>query len=162
MSDAAEVTTSDAVIEILNGVLTAELTAINQYFVHAKMCAHWGYEALAAKVRGESIDEMRHADVLMDRILALKGVPNVQRLGRVRVGETVPEQLRADLAVELEAIPSLRSGIHTCRRSGDHTSAGILEAILKAEEAHAEWLETQLELIAKLGEPAYLAQQLRG
>ncbi|MBK7974745.1 MAG: bacterioferritin [Deltaproteobacteria bacterium] len=161
MSHPGDEPTHDTIVELLNGVLTAELTAVNQYFLHAKMCAHWGYEVLASKIRAESIDEMRHADVLIDRILTLKGLPNVQRLGRVRIGETVPEQLRADLALEKEAIPALRAGIHTCRRGGDHTTAGLLEAILAAEEAHAEWIETQLELIEKLSEAVYLAQQLR-
>ncbi len=151
-----------SVIDVLNDVLTGELTATNQYFLHAKMCAHWGFAALAAKVRAESIDEMRHADALIDRILSLKGLPNVQRIGRVRIGETVVEQLRSDLALEHEATPRLRAGIDTCRAAHDHTSAALLESILEAEEGHAEWLETQLELIESLGEKAYLAQQIRG
>ncbi|MFN7954441.1 MAG: bacterioferritin [bacterium] len=161
MSKKPEPDSPMTIVDILNDVLTGELTATNQYFLHAKMCAHWGFPALASKVRAESMDEMRHADSLIDRILTLKGLPNVQRIGRVRIGETVVEQLRSDLALEHEAAPRLRAGIGACRAAGDHTTAALLESILEAEEEHTEWLETQLELIEKLGEGAYLAQQIR-
>lgn len=148
------------IIVLLNEVLTGELTAVNQYFLHAKMCANWGLSKLAAKVRAESIDEMRHAEQLIDRILYLGGVPNVQRLGKVNIGETVPEQFACDLAVELEAIPRLNEGIALCREVGDNGTRALLEGILVSEEEHLDWLEAQLELIDRLGVQNYLAQQL--
>ncbi|MEZ4448609.1 MAG: bacterioferritin [Nannocystaceae bacterium] len=153
---------NDKIIELLNEVLTAELTAINQYFIHAKMCGNWGYTRLASKVREESIDEMRHADRLIDRILFLEGVPNVQRYNKVNVGETVKEQLELDLKLEYEAIARLNRGITTCRDLADNTSREILVQILTSEEEHTDWLETQLELIKQLGEQLYCAQQLGG
>lgn len=145
-------------IEFLNEQLTAELTAINQYFLHAKMQENWGYPKLAAYTRSESIDEMRHAETLTDRILFLEGLPNFQRLGTLRIGESVPEQFRCDMAIEVEAIERLREGIVHMRSASDVTSANIFEAILADEEHHLDYLETQLELIEKLGEPLYLAQ----
>ncbi len=151
----------DQVITVLNDVLTAELTAINQYFVHARMCENWGYERLWKKIRDESIDEMKHADRLIERILYLEGVPNVQRLGKVNVGETVPEQFRLDLAVETTAIKSLNDAIELCRSLGDNGSRELLEDILEAEESHANWLEAQLTLIRQAGEANYLAQQIK-
>ncbi len=150
-----------AVIELLNAVLTAELTAINQYFVHAKMCANWGYKALAAHIRHESIDEMKHADELIERILFLDGVPNLQRLGKVNVGETVPEMLKLDVALEHEALPRLNDGIALCREAGDHGTEDLLRRILVSEEHHVDWLEAQQELLKQLGEAHYLAQQVR-
>jgi bacterioferritin len=150
----------EQVVTCLNDVLTHELTSINQYFVHARMCAHWGYERLWKKVRDESISEMRHADEVMERILHLEGVPNVQRLGKVTVGQTVPEQLRLDLEVERRAIKLLNDGIELCRGHGDGTSRALLERILASEEEHLSWLEAQLALIAQVGEAAYLAQQI--
>lgn len=152
---------SSTVIELLNEVLTAELTAINQYFIHAKMCADWGYEGLAAKVRAESIDEMKHADELIERILFLQGIPNVQRYGKINVGETVKEQFELDLKFEYDAIARLRKGIATCRDEGDEVSRDMLEHILVSEEEHTDWLETQLELIRQVGEQNYLAQQMK-
>jgi len=149
------------IITLLNDVLTAELTAINQYFVHARMCENWGYERLWKKVREESIGEMRHADKLIERILYLEGVPNVQRLGRVNVGETVPEQLRLDLEVERAAVALLNSGIELCRSLGDNGSRDLLEGILGGEEHHINWIESQLTLIQQMGEAHYLAQQVR-
>ncbi|MCB1001630.1 MAG: bacterioferritin [Ilumatobacteraceae bacterium] len=149
------------VIELLNDVLTAELTAINQYFIHAKMCENWGYRHLAEYVRHESIDEMKHADVLIDRILFLEGIPNMQRLNPVRVGETVPEQFAVDLQLEYDAIKRLNDGIATCVAAGDNASRHLLEEILVSEEEHTDWLEAQLELIRQIGEQNYLAQQLR-
>lgn len=148
------------IIELLNEVLTAELTAINQYFVHARLCSHWGYEALAAKNRTESIDEMRHAESLVDRILYLGGHPNLQRLGTVGTGESVPEQFRMDLDVEKAAIDRLNEGIDLCAEVGDNGTRELLVALLTSEEDHADWLETQLGLVAHLGETAYLAEQM--
>ena len=149
------------VITLLNEVLTAELTAINQYFIHARMCENWGYERLWKKIREESIGEMKHADKLIERILYLEGVPNLQRLGKVNVGETVPEQLRLDLEVEREAIRMLNAGIETARSLGDNGSRELLEDILEAEESHANWIEAQMSLIAQTGEGNYLAQQIK-
>jgi bacterioferritin len=144
------------VIEFLNEQLTAELTAINQYFLHARMQLNWGYTTLAAHTRAESIDEMRHAEVLTDRVLFLEGLPNLQRLFPLRIGESVPEQFRCDMLVEQEAVDRLRRGIEYMRSIGDVTSARIFEDILADEEHHVDYLETQLGLIEKLGEPLYL------
>ena len=151
---------NEAVLEFLNEVLTAELTAINQYFIDSKMMANWGYRRLADKVRADSIDEMGDAEKLIDRILYLDGVPNLQRLGSVRVGETVPEKLQLALQVETEAIERLNRGIALCSEVGDHGSREVAETILAGEEEHADWLETQLELIRQVGEAHYLAQQI--
>jgi bacterioferritin len=150
------------IIELLNDVLTAELTAINQYFVDAKMAENWGYTRLAAKFREDSIDEMKDAEALMDRILYFDGIPNLQRLGTVRVGETIPEKLNLALNVEKEAIERLNRGIGVCRGKGDNGSAELLEHILEGEEEHADWLESQLELISQVGDAHYLAQQIHG
>lgn len=152
---------SDKVIELLNEVLTAELTAINQYFIHAKMCSNWGYERLGKKIYAESIDEMKHADELIERILFLDGLPNVQRYGKVNVGETVREQLELDLALEYAAITRLRDGIAMCRDEKDEATRDMLEHMLTSEEDHTDWLETQLELIKQVGEQNYLAEQIR-
>jgi bacterioferritin len=151
----------DQVIALLNDVLTAELTAINQYFIHARMCENWGYQRLWKKIREESIGEMKHADRLVERILYLEGVPNLQRLGKVNVGETVPEQLKLDLAVEAAAIKALNAGIELCRSLGDNGTREMLEQILRGEEEHADWLEAQLTLIRQAGEAHYLAQQIK-
>jgi bacterioferritin len=148
-------------IELLNDVLTSELTSINQYFVHAKMCENWGYQHLYEKIRKESIDEMKHADELIERILFLDGVPNLQRLGKVRVGETVPEQLKLDLALEKEAVARLNEAIAFAVEVGDNGSRHLLESILRSEEEHVEWLEAQLTLLEQVGEKNYLAQQIR-
>lgn len=149
------------VIEILNEVLTGELTAINQYFLHAEMCRDWGYERLYTVIRKESIDEMKHAENLIERILYLEGLPNVQRLGRIRIGETVEEQFRSDLALENEAIPRLRRGVKICMEAADHGSRQLLDQILASEEEHVDWLESQLELIEQVGIQNYLASQIR-
>ncbi|MFI6596280.1 bacterioferritin [Nonomuraea sp. NPDC050536] len=146
------------IIELLNEQLTAELTAINQYFLHAKMQEHWGYTKLAEHTRAESIDEMRHAERLTDRILFLEGLPNYQRLGTLHIGQTVEEQLRADLEVELAVVERLRPGIQLMREKGDVTSARIFEDILEDEEHHIDYLETELALIQSLGEQLYLAR----
>jgi bacterioferritin len=150
------------VIDLLNDVLTAELTSVNQYFADAKMCANWGYERLAEKFRDESISEMKDADSLIERILYLEGMPNLQRLGSVRIGETVPEKLNLALDLERSAIERLNAGIATCVGAGDHGSRELLDDILEGEEAHADWIETQLELLRQVGEQHYLAQQIRG
>jgi bacterioferritin len=149
-----------AVIELLNEVLTAELTAINQYFIHAKMCDNWGYRRLAEHGRAESIDEMKHADALIERVLFLDGVPNMQRLFPVTVGETVQEQFELDLALEAKAIERLRNGIRACFEASDHASRELLEHILVSEEEHTDWLETQLELMRQLGVQEYLSTQV--
>ncbi|MET7768785.1 bacterioferritin [Nocardia sp. NPDC005366] len=144
------------ILTLLNEQLTAELTAINQYFLHAKMQDHWGFPKLASHTRHESFDEMKHAEVLTDRILFLEGLPNYQKLNMLRIGQTVPEQLRADLQVEMEAVERLRRGIDLMRSRGDVTSARIFEQILEDEESHVDYLETELDLLEKLGEPLYL------
>jgi bacterioferritin len=151
---------SEAVVELLNEVLTAELTAVNQYFVHAKMLENWGYHRLAHHARDESIGEMKDADHLIERILYLEGTPNLQRLGTVSVGETVPEQLGLDLELERVAIERLNRGIALCVAEGDNGSREVLDDILEGEEDHADWLESQLELIRQVGEAHYLAQQI--
>ena len=149
------------VIEMLNELLTAELTVINQYFIHSKMCDNWGFERLAAKVREESIDEMRDAEKLIDRILYLDGVPNLQRLNHVGVGETVPEQFELDLDQERAAVERYNRGIALAVEKGDNGTREILEGILRGEEDHLDWLESQQELIRQVGVENYLAQQFR-
>jgi bacterioferritin len=146
----------ERVIEFLNEQLTAELTAINQYFLHAKMQENWGLTILAAHTRAESIDEMRHAEVLTDRILFLDGLPNLQRLSPLRIGENVREMFDSDMKIEVEAVDRLRRGIEYMRSIGDATSAKIFEDILADEEHHIDYLETQLGLLDRLGEPNYL------
>ena len=150
------------IIELLNEVLTAELTAINQYFIHAKMCENWGYRRLAEKVRDESIDEMKDADEIIERILYLEGVPNLQRLGNVTVGETVDEQFALDLVVEKAAVERYNRGIALAVAKGDNGTRELLEQRLKGEESHADWLETQLTLIDQVGLQNYLSQQIHG
>jgi len=150
-----------AIIDLLNDVLTGELTAINQYFVHARLCEHWGFQRLWQKLRAESIDEMKHADQLISRVLYLDGMPNLQRLGKVSVGQSVKEALELDYALESAALKRLNDGIELCRASGDNGSRELLERILVSEEEHANWIEEQLELIKSIGEPHYLAQQIR-
>ena len=145
------------IIELLNEVLTGELTAINQYFLHARMQKNWGLAALAEHTYKESIEEMRHAEELTDRILFLEGVPNLQRLGPLSIGETVREQLEADLGVERAALDRLRPGVALCRDKGDIASANLLERILGNEEEHVDYLETQLALLATLGDQLYLS-----
>ncbi|HTY73139.1 MAG TPA: bacterioferritin [Actinomycetes bacterium] len=146
------------VLEFLNDQLTGELTAINQYFLHARMQESWGLVKLAAHTRAESIEEMHHAEVLTDRILFLEGLPNFQRLFSLRVGQTLQEQFESDLAVEVDAVDRLRSGIEYMRSIGDVTSARLFEEILANEEEHIDYLQTQLELLARLGEPLFVAQ----
>jgi len=148
------------IIDLLNDVLTAELTAINQYFLDAKMFANWGLGGLAKKFHEDSIDEMKDADELIERILFLDGMPNLQRLGSVRIGETPVEKLRLALDVETEALIRLHDGIALCNEVADHGSRALLEEILAGEEEHADWLETQLDLVARVGEQLYLAEHL--
>lgn len=148
------------IIELLNEVLTAELTAVNQYFIHAKMQQNWGYSRIASHTRDESIDEMKHAERVVERILYLDGVPNMQRLGSIRVGEDVPEQIRLDLDVEYAAVERLNRCVAAAVAKGDNGSRELFEAILVDEEEHVDWLETQLAAIEAVGEANYLAQQL--
>jgi bacterioferritin len=152
---------NDEVLTLLNNLLTNELTAINQYFIHAKMCENWGFERLAHKVREESIDEMKHADQVITRILFLEGVPNLQRLHKLQVGETVKEQLESDLQLEYTAIGFLNQGIEIARKANDNATEDLFTRILVGEESHCDWLETQLELIRQVGEQNYLSQQMK-
>ncbi|MCB9523501.1 MAG: bacterioferritin [Myxococcales bacterium] len=154
--------TDQAIINALNEILTAELTAINQYFLHAKMCQDWGYQKLYEYIRHESIDEMKHADALIERILYLGGLPNVQRLFKVNIGETVQEQFEADLELEYLAVPRLQKAIDLCLEKSDEGTRVLLSQILTSEEEHIDWLEAQLELIGQVGLQNYLAQQIHG
>jgi bacterioferritin len=149
------------IIDLLNEVLTGELTAINQYFLHARMCKNWGYAHLGEHIYKESIDEMKHADKLVERVLFLDGLPNLQRLGKLAIGTTAVEILKNDLALEMQAIPMLNAHIQTCRNLGDNGTEDLLTHILVSEEEHVDWLESQLELVKQLGESHYLAQQIR-
>ena len=147
------------VIEFLNGALKNELTAINQYFLHYKMLANWGVIRLAKYEYGESIDEMKHADKLADRILFLEGLPNFQDMGRLRIGETVEEILKADLALEMEAVPLLKEAIAHCETIRDYVSRELFEDILESEEEHIDHLETQFDLIERMGIQNYVQSQ---
>jgi len=144
------------VIEHLNKVLFNELTAINQYFLHSRMYRNWGYKELAEHEYKESIDEMKHADRLIERILFLDGLPNLQALGKLLIGESPKEALACDLRLEMSAVPDLKAAIADCEQLGDYVSRELFEDILESEEEHIDWLETQLGLIAQLGEVAYL------
>jgi bacterioferritin len=152
---------NEEVLDLLNQLLTNELTAINQYFIHAKMCENWGYERLAHKLRDESIDEMKHADLVISRILFLEGVPNLQRLNKLRVGETVKEQFESDLQLEYSAITFLNQCIVAARNANDNATEDLMTKILVSEEEHTDWIETQLELIRQVGEQNYLSQQIK-
>ncbi|HLK38494.1 MAG TPA: bacterioferritin [Polyangiaceae bacterium] len=149
------------IIDLLNEILTGELTAISQYFLHAKMCMNWGYEYLGKKIYDESIDEMKHADKLVERVLFLDGLPNLQKLGKLAIGQTVVEILTNDLAFESQTVPRLNRGIQACRNAGDNGSEELLTRILVDSEEHVDWLESQLELLKQVGEGHYLAQQIR-
>ena len=151
---------NDDVIEILNEVLTAELTAINQYMVHSEMVANWGYKKLYKQIRHEAIQEMQHAEALIERVLYLEGIPNVQRLGKINIGENVKEILESDLQLEYDAVTRLNPGLARAREVGDAGSALLLERILKDEEEHVDWIEAQLDAVKQMGIENYLAQQL--
>ncbi|KPK50823.1 MAG: bacterioferritin [Myxococcales bacterium SG8_38_1] len=150
----------DEVIKVLNEVLTSELTAINQYFIHSKMCEDWGFQRLAAKKKEESIEEMKHADAVIARILFLEGVPNMQRYFPVKVGEDPIEQHKVDVELEYDAVKRLNAGIRTCLDKGDNGSRELLEMILQQEEEGIDWLEAQLHLIEAIGKEGYLAEQM--
>jgi bacterioferritin len=149
------------IIALLNDVLTAELTAVNQYFLHARLCHHWGFERLYDKIREESIEEMKHADILIERILYLDGLPNVQRYSKINVGQNVPEMFALDLAVEYDAVKRFNAGIEAVRLAGDNGTREILEKMLREEEDHVDWLETQQEAMKQTGVENYLAEQLK-
>lgn len=151
----------EGIVELLNKVLTVDLTAINQYFVHAKMCENWGYERLHHKVRERSIDEMKDAETLIEHILYLEGVPNMQRMGTVHVGETVPEQFKLDLKAEQEMLKVLSDGVGHCTKVGDYTTRHMLEDMAKDVDEHIDWIETQLETIQQVGVENYLSEQIK-
>lgn len=147
------------VIEHLNRVLKNELTAINQYFLHSRIYKDWGITKLGEHEYTESVDEMKHADQIIERVLFLEGLPNLQDLGKLRIGEDVPEMLRCDLELELDALPDLKAAIAYCEAHKDYVSRDIFDSILKSEEEHVDWLETQLGLIEKMGVPNYIQSQ---
>jgi bacterioferritin len=148
-----------AVLELLQDVLSAELTGVNQYFIHAMMCKNWGYKRLAEHSRHESIEEMQHAQQVIERMLYLDGAPNLQRYMKIEVGQSVPEQHQCDLQLERDAVARLNRGVALCREKGDNGTRVLLEKILVAEEEHVDWLEAQLQLIEEMGLPNYLANQ---
>ena len=150
----------EEVISALKGILTNELTAVNQYFLHSRMCKDWGYDKLADKFYKESIDEMKHARDIIDRILFLEGAPNVQKLHPLKIGTTVKKQLENDLSLEAKAIADLKKSIEICIQHSDFASKELLEDILVSEEEHTDWIESQLHLIKEIGEENYLSQQL--
>ena len=150
----------DGVIELLNEVLTENLTAINQYFVHGKMCENWGYERLHHHVRQRSFDEMKDAEEIIEHTLYLEGVPNMQRMGTVQVGQTVPEQFKVDLKAEQAMLNLYAKGVNHCTKVGDYTTRHMLEDMQKDTDGHIDWLETQLELIKQLGLERYLSEQM--
>ena len=149
-----------SIIETLNDVLTAELTAINQYFIHHKMCQNWGYARLSKKKYEESIEEMKHADRVIERILFLDGIPNMQRMSPVRVGESPSEQHELDLALEVDAVGRLNKGIGLAREKGDNGTRELFEDILRVEEESVDWHEAQLHLIKDVGREAYLSEMI--
>jgi bacterioferritin len=151
----------EGIIELLNKILTADLTAINQYFLHAKMCENWGYERLHHKIKERSFDEMKDADELIEHILYLEGVPNVQRLGTVHVGETVPEQFKTDLQAEKEMLGMLSEGVAHCAKVGDYTTRHMLEDMAEDVDEHIDWIETQMETVKQVGLENYLSEQIK-
>ena len=151
---------NDEVIQVLQDVLCAELTAINQYFIHARMCENWRYKRLAEHSRKESIEEMKHAQLLIDRILYFDGAPNMQKYMKINVGSSVPEQHKNDLQVEYDAVARLNPGIELARNRGDNGTRALLEKILHGEEDSVDWLEQQLHVVGQIGKERYLAEQL--
>jgi len=151
---------NEEVIQVLQDVLCAELTAVNQYFIHARMCENWRYRKLAEYVRKESVEEMKHAQDVIDRILYFDGAPNMQKYMRINVGKDVPEQLKLDLDLEYQAVARLNKGIEVARSQGDNGTRALLEAILEDEEEHVDWLEAQLHQIKEMGVENYLAQHI--
>lgn len=151
----------EGVIDLLNTILSADLIAINQYFVHAKMCEHWGYERLSRKVRARSIDAMKAVDRLIGHILYLEHVPKVHRMPTVQLGETVPEQLKLDLHVQRELLALVSEGVQHCTTAADFTTRHLLEGMAKDADAQIEWLETQMDTIAQVGLERYLAEQIK-
>ena len=151
----------EGIIDLLNKILTADLTAINQYFLHAKMCENWGYDRLHHKVKERSFDEMKDADELIEHILYLEGVPNVQRLGTVHVGETVPEQFKTDLQAEKEMLTLLTDGVSHCAKVGDYTTRHMLEDMAEDVDQNIDWIETQMETIKQVGLENYLSEQIK-
>ncbi len=152
----------EGVIDLLNQLLTEELTVINQYFLHAKMCKNWGYDRLHHHVLHRSYGEMQDAQTVINHILYLEGLPNMQRLGTVKIGETVPEQLKADLEKESAMVVMLTRGIQHCTKVGDFTTRHLLEEMVKEEEEHIDWIETQMETISQVGLQTYLSEQIKG
>lgn len=148
------------VIDVLSQVLRKELTGINQYYLHAKMCENWGYKRLRKIIREESVEEMKHADRIIERILFLEGTPNVSAYDKITIGATVKQQLENDLALEMAALTVLRPGIKTCLEASDDSSRELLEHILVDEEKHVDWIESQLHQIEEVGYQNYLAQQI--
>ena len=162
-ADTMEVTmkAKEGIVDILNKILTEELTVINQYFLHAKMCKNWGYERLHHHVLDRSYGEMKDAQVVVDHILFLEGLPNMQRLGTVKIGETVPEQLKADLDKEKGMVKLMSEGVKHCTKVGDFATRHMLEDMIQDEEEHIDWIETQLETIKQTGLQNYLSEQIK-
>ena len=150
------------VIKVLGAVLTAELTSVNQYFLHAEICENWKYRALAGRIRKEAIDEMKHAEVLIERILYLDGMPDVQSYSPIRIGKDVPQMLTNDLALEQDAVKRLNDGIQLCVQRGDNGSRELLVSILKDEEQHVDWIEAQIHQVQTLGLQNYLTTVVGG
>ena len=148
------------IVDFLNKILTNELTAINQYFLHAEMCGNWGYEKLHDEIRKHAIDEMKHAEEIIEHILYLEGFPNLQRLGTLKIGETVPEQFKSDLGLEQEAVKLLAEAIEHCVKVGDFNTRSKLEGILTSEEEHIDWIETQMETMKQVGVENYLSEHI--
>lgn len=153
---------NEQVIQVLNDVLCAELTGINQYFIHAMMCGNWHYRRLAEHVRKESVEEMQHAQQVIERILYLEGLPNMQKYMKINVGQNVPEQFEFDLQLEYAAVERLNKGVELARAAGDNGTRALLEKILVDEEEHVDWLEAQLQQLKEIGLQNYLAQQIEG
>ncbi len=150
------------VLAVLSEMLKEELSAINQYILHAEMCENWGYKRLGDFIKKQSIGEMKHAEKLIERILFLEGMPKMDEMGKIKIGKDVPQQLESDLALEKAAVVAYNEGVATCRKLGDNATADFLKEILKDEEEHVDYLETQLELIKQLGLQNYLSQQMEG